>query len=51
MERILKSKLNPNQRQERNDAHENENYITDDVSLKKFQDHIISIIIDIKNQS
>lgn len=43
-ERILKSKLNPSS-ENTNFGGENENYITDDVSLKKFMDYLIKLVV------
>lgn len=44
MERLLKSKLNPTT-DNSNFGGENENYITDDVSLKKFMDYLIKLVV------
>lgn len=44
MERLLKSKLNPTN-DNSNFGGENENYITDDVSLKKFMDYLIKLVV------
>ena len=43
-ERLLKSKLNPST-ENSNFGGENENYITDDVSLKKFMDYLIKLVV------
>lgn len=45
-ERILKSKLNPASAQKGNDAYQqDENYITDDVNLKIFNDYLIDLVV------
>ena len=44
MERILKSKLNPSGQS--TNSEDNENYITDDVSLRKFMEHIVQLIVN-----
>ncbi len=44
-ERILKSKLNPASKKNKNLEEENENYITDDVNMKTFMDYLIKLVV------